>query len=157
MAMHYRPARTTGTACGRGGAYPLTTPDTNLVSCRRCMATERFRRVANVATLTVVHNPEAIQVLTDGLTADQIAVKVVLDRFIKAAHDEAVEQGVCGTYDEIMENIQGHLPAWYEMPAVPTKWGLEVSTRYLDDRMTEDEAYKHIAENIKDYISLDSY
>jgi hypothetical protein len=161
MRQHFRTGRLLNTAaCGRGGAYPVSTADTNLVTCQRCQRTWAYRaahRRQEVTNLTVVHSPEAVEALTSGLTPEQIAVKTALDAFIKSAHDEAVEQGVCSTYDEIMESIEGSLPRWYTMPQVPQKWTLSAANRYVDERMTEDEAYKHIAENIKDFISLESY
>jgi len=135
------------TACGRQVSGTIrATQDTSAVDCYQCRSTNAYGdRLRADRNLTA-------PLLNSNLTADQHAIKVVLDQVFESAYREADDQGYCDVFDDIVGDIT--IPSWYTLPPRKKKW--RISARYDStvDAATEEEALQVIAENPGDYLSV---
>lgn len=164
MRTHFRlNARHAAVACGRDVPLYRSTDRHDNVDCARCRATDRFKASAaaresrmNVAAMAV-NEGDIANAVSKVVVYTQEAVTAMLDSIFETAHDEAENQGVCDTYNEIMEVVEGSVPGWYKMPERKRSWSLYVNSdnRYTD-AMTKDELIQAIKDNPEDYINIEA-
>jgi hypothetical protein len=134
MTTHYYVASRGGLACGRGTHLDHTS-DVNGVTCVRCLRSWAYR----AAALNDEHRP---------------AVREALDALLASAHRAAEEAGHCSTYDEIIEDIE--VPDWYTIPPRKPLFEVGLDYQFRDGIKAEDEdeVYRLIAENPRQYLSV---
>lgn len=163
MKMHWQTtARGDSVACGRDiwMAYGRTRT-ADKVTCLKCKANAGWQAAARTQydAISTVELTAMVSSLTDEpeRTFTQTQVKNILDMVFDAAHEAADDQGVCDTYNDIIEEVEAHVPSWYSLPPRKRSWSLTVNSagRYTES-MTKDELIEAIKNDPEEYLSIEA-
>jgi hypothetical protein len=124
------------------------------------MSTDRYKNAIAIRAARLsapAYNAAAPEPMDAERVFTESSVKAILDGIFETANDEAENQGVCETYTEILDVVEGALPGWYKMPERKRSWSLYINSdnRYTDS-MTKDELIEAIKDNPEDFITIEA-
>jgi hypothetical protein len=157
MKMHWQTtARGDSVACGRDiwMAYGRTRT-ADKVTCLKCKANAGWQAAASTQYNAVAEAEPQSSAGEHLYTQEQVTN--ILNMVFDAAHEAADDQGVCDTYNDIIEEVEAHVPSWYTLPPRKRSWSLTVNSagRYTES-MTKDELIEAIKNDPEEYLSIEA-